>query len=429
MKWTKKASATTVVLAAAALGVPLAIVELTESDAGQSAVRPTTSPRSAPPSASAAPRETESAAPWVGTWAAAVHKSEESFDGQTLRQIVHTSIGGATTRVRLSNEFGDQPLTVQNVHLAKHKRSGVIDASTDRTATFRGDTSVTIAPGSTAVSDPIGFAAAAETEIAVSAYLPRSTGPATRHSLANRNNYVTWGDQSDAANLTDAKPIDSYYFLAGLDVRNPAAAGAVVTLGASITDGFGSAFGGNRRWPDVLAARLNDSGRTVGVLNAGIKGNMLTKDWSGQSALNRFERDVLAQPGVKWVIFSDDPLNDLGGDNPPSAGELIDAMRQLMTRSKSAGVQFICSTLTPYQGAGYWSERGEAARAEINAFIRGKNSGCDAVVDQDAATHNPQLPSRYLRAYDSGDHLHPNDEGMKAIANAVRLEAFGPAAP
>jgi lysophospholipase L1-like esterase len=331
--------------------------------------------------------------------------------------------------VRLSNEFGSRPLTVQNVHLARHKRNGAIDASTDRTATFGGSTSVTIAPGSTAVSDSIGFVAAAEAEIAVSAYLPGSTGPATRHGLANRNNYVTWGDQSNHATLSDAKPIDSYYFLAGLDVQNPAATGAVVTLGASITDGFGSAFGGNRRWPDVLAARLNDSGRTVGVLNAGIKGNMLLKDWSGPSALNRFDRDVLAQPGVKWVIFSDDPLNDLGGANPPGAGELIGAMQQLMARSKSAGVQFICSTLTPYEGAGYWSERGEAARTQINTFIRGKNSGCDAVIDQDAATRNPQSPARYLRAYDSGDHLHPNDEGMKAIANAVGLNAFGAAAP
>jgi lysophospholipase L1-like esterase len=428
MKWTKKASATTVVVAAAALGVPLAIVELTQRDSGETAVRPTTSSPSAA-AASAAPRETESGTPWVGTWAAAVQSSEESFEGQTLRQIVRTSIGGATTRVRLSNEFGSRPLTVQNVHLAGHRRNGTIDPRTDRTATFGGATSVTIAPGSTAVSDPVGFVAAAETEIAVSAYLPGATGPATRHSLANRNNYVTWGDQTNAANLTDAKPIDSYYFLAGLDVRNPEATGAVVTLGASITDGFGSAFGGNRRWPDVLATRLNDSGRTVGVLNAGIKGNMLLKDWAGQSALNRFDRDVLAQPGVKWVIFSDDPLNDLGGDNPPSGAEVIGAMRQLMARSKSAGVGFICSTLTPYEGAGYWSQRGESARAEINAFIRGKNSGCDAVVDQDNATHNPQSPARYLRAYDSGDHLHPNDEGMKAIANAVGLNTFGPATP
>jgi lysophospholipase L1-like esterase len=365
----------------------------------------------------------------VGTWAAAVQNSEESFDRQTLRQIVRTSIGGTTTRVRLSNEFGDQPLTVQNVHLARHKRNGTIDPATDKTATFGGATSVTIAPWSTAVSDPVEFAAQPESEVAVSAYLPAATGPATRHSLANRNNYVAGGDQSNQASLSDAKTTDSYFFLAGLDVRNPEAAGAVVTLGASITDGFGSAYGGNRRWPDLLAARLNDSGRTVGVLNAGIKGNMLLRDWAGQSALKRFDRDVLAQPGVKWVIFSDDPLNDLGGDNPPSGADLIAGLQQLITRSHDAGVRFICSTLTPYEGAGYWSERGEDGRQQINAFIRGKNSGCDAVVDQDTATHNPASPRRFLRQYDSGDRLHPNDDGMKAIAGAVGLDVFGPATP
>jgi lysophospholipase L1-like esterase len=203
----------------------------------------------------------------------------------------------------------------------------------------------------------------------------------------------------------------------------------VVTLGASITDGFGSAYGGNRRWPDLLAARLNDSGRTVGVLNAGIKGNMLLKDWSGQSAVNRFDRDVLAQSGVKWVIFSDDPLNDLGADDAPSGDELIAGLRGLIDRSHNAGVKFLCSTLTPFQGAGYWTERGEAGRKQINDFIRSPGSGCDAVVDQDAATHNPASPTRYKRDFDSGDHLHPNDDGMKAIADAVPLEAFGAATP
>ncbi|MET0414755.1 MAG: SGNH/GDSL hydrolase family protein [Actinoplanes sp.] len=423
MRWTKKATVTAVVVAAAAVGIPLAVVELNQRDSQTTATPP------APTTAAATSAQpTESAGvPWVGTWAVAVHSGEEGFERQTLRQIVRTSIGGQAVRVRLSNEFGEQPLTVQNVHLAKHVSTGRIDPSTDKTATFGGDTSVTIAPGETAVSDAVEFAAAAEGDIAVSAYLPSGTGAATKHDLANRDNWVVDGDQTNRAELSGARKTGSYYFLAGLDVQNPEAAGSVVALGASITDGFGSAYNGNRRWPDLLAARLNDSGRTVGVLNAGIKGNMLLKDWAGQSALNRFERDVLAQPGVKWVIVSDDPLNDLGGANPPSGDELIAGLRQLVDRSHGAGVQVLCSTLTPFEGAGYWSERGEQGRKQVNDFIRGADSGCDAVVDQDTATHDPNSPTRYLRAYDSGDRLHPNDAGMTAIAEAVSLDAFGPA--
>jgi lysophospholipase L1-like esterase len=424
MRWTKKATVTAVVVAAAAVGIPLAVVELNQRDPERTAAPVT--PGSAPASASAVPSEA-AATPWVGTWGVAVHRGEESFERQTLRQIVRTSIGGQAVRVRLSNEFGEQPLTVENVHLAKHLTNGRIDPSTDKTATFGGATSVTIPAGGKAESDAVEFAAAAESDVSVSIYLPSGTGAASKHDFANRDNWVVDGDQTNRAELSGAKKTESYFVLAGLDVQNPDAAGVVVTLGASITEGFGSAYGGNRRWPDLLAARLNDSGRTVGVLNAGIKGNMLLRDWSGQSALNRFDRDVLAQPGVKWVIFSDNPLNDLGGENPPSGDELITGLRQLIDRSHGAGVQILCSTLTPFQGAGYWSERGEQGRKQVNEFVKSANSGCDAVVDQDAATHDPGSPTRFLRDYDSGDRLHPNDAGMTAIAGAVGLDALGPA--
>ncbi|GAA4261088.1 hypothetical protein GCM10022255_092340 [Dactylosporangium darangshiense] len=160
------------------------------------------------------------------------------------------------------------------------------------------------------------------------------------------------------------------------------------------------------------------------MLNAGISGNDLLKDGAGPSALNRFQRDVLQQPGAKWVVLSDDPINDLGDPNPPTAAQLISGIQQLISQAHAAGLKFICSTLTPFKGAGYWTQTGENGRAAINSFIRGAGSGCDHVLDQDTATHDPGNPQAFLPAYDCGDHLHPNDAGYQAIANAVDIPAI-----
>jgi len=196
-------------------------------------------------------------------------------------------------------------------------------------------------------------------------------------------------------------------------------------LGASITDGYASTADTNRRWPNDLAQRLVDAGLNIGVLNQGISGNRLLAAGAGDSAETRFDRDALEQPGVHWVIFSDDPINDLGSTKlPPTGDQLIAAIERLITRAHEKQIKFVCSALTPYQGAGYWTPAGEAAREQINAFIRGKSSGCDGVIDQDAATHDPVHPTQYLPAFDSGDHLHPNNTGLQAIANAVNLELF-----
>jgi lysophospholipase L1-like esterase len=165
----------------------------------------------------------------------------------------------------------------------------------------------------------------------------------------------------------------------------------------------------------------------IGVLNQGISGNRLLVDGAGESAESRFERDVLTQPSVRWVIFADDPINDLGSTKPqPTADQLIAGMKQLIDRAHGKHIKFLCSTLTPYEGAGYWNASGEAAREQINSFIRSKASGCDAVVDQDMATHDPTYPSRYLPAYDSGDHLHPNNAGLQAIADSVPIDRLAP---
>jgi alpha-L-fucosidase 2 len=206
----------------------------------------------------------------------------------------------------------------------------------------------------------------------------------------------------------------------GRDVR-----GAVVTLGASITEGHNSTHGANRSWPSVLAARLAGEGMHIAVLNKGISGNRLLVDGAGPSVLSRFDRDVLSQPDVHWVIFSDAPINDLGSTRPaPTANELIAGIQQLIARAHEKHIQFFCSTLTPYEGANYWTASGEVAREQVNVFLRSRKSGCDAVIDQDAATHDPAHPTRYLPAYDSGDHLHPNDAGHRAMANQIDLSLF-----
>ncbi|GID30970.1 lysophospholipase L1-like esterase [Paractinoplanes brasiliensis] len=417
VNWTRK---TTIFVVAALMVLVVAVVVLVRRNSSGNENNEATPTPTTPSSASPTPAET----PWTGTWAVAVQNGGRGFERQTVRQIIRTSIGGDTVRVRLSNEFGSDPLTVSSVHLAQHLRGNTVDAGTNAHVTFGGGDSVTIESGQTAVSDPVRFSLPAGGDVAVSAYVPERIGSVTQHAFANRNNYVAAGNQATKAGLDGVQTFDNYAFLAGLDVQNPQSEGAVVTLGASITDGFDSSFGENRRWPDQLARRLIAANRTVGVLNAGISGNMLLKDGAGQSAVNRFDRDVLAQTGVKWVVFSDAAINDLGDSNPPSGEQLIAGLQQLIQRSHDAGIKIFCATLTPYKGTDYWSEQGEAGRTAVNEFIKGDGSGCDAVIDFDTAIHDPGDPQRYNRRFNTGDSLHPNDAGMEAIAAAVDLQLF-----
>jgi lysophospholipase L1-like esterase len=377
--------------------------------------------------------------PWIGTWAAAPLSGTESgaagtsFNQQTLRQTVHTSVAGVVARVQISNTFGTQPLTIGDAHIALPNRSqaGAIRPATARPLTFGGQATITIPIGALALSDPVEFPVPALGDVVVDLYLPNATGPATQHSTGLQTNYIAQGDASGQETLSGAQTTQSYFFLTDLNVQNPPLRGAVVTLGASITDGTHSTPGVNRRWPNDLAQRLVAASLRVGVLNEGIAGNRLLTDVIGPNAQSRFDRDVLAQPGVRWVIFSDDPINDLGfaalpgATAPaPSADALIAGLKQLVERAHQKGVKFFCSTLTPYQGAAYWTPAGETAREQVNAFIRTPNNGCDGIVDQDAATHDPANPTQFLPAYDSGDHLHPNDIGYAAIADAVDLTLF-----
>ena len=365
--------------------------------------------------------------PWTGTWAASPMRGDagKGFNRQTLRQIVHTSVGGQMARIHISNLFGTQPLTVADVHIARRSTGSSIIEATDKEVRFGGLVSITVQPGTETISDPIDFQVPRLADVAISIYLPNPTEVPTYHPSGFQTNYIADGDVSGLTSITAAKTTQSYYFLVNLDVQDQAALGSVVTLGASITDGYASTADANRRWPNDLAQRLLDDGLNIGVINQGISGNRLLADGAGDSAETRFDRDALNQPGVRWVIFSDDPINDLGSTVPPPASkQLIDGLERLIRRAHEKQIKFVCSTLTPYQGAGYWTPAGEAAREQINAFIRGKASGCDGVIDQDAAAHDPLHPTQFLPAYDSGDHLHPNGAGLQAIAKAVNLSLF-----
>lgn len=361
---------------------------------------------------------------WVGSWAVAPHADGTAFNDQTLRQVVHTSIGGSQVRLRISNAFGKQPLSIDNVHVAKRSSGSAIDAATDRPARFAGMAAVSIPAGQSAMSDAVTFQVDPLADLVVSFHVASAPGGTTAHGTGLQDNYVAAGNVAGDATLNGAQTKGSYYFLTNVDVQNADAWGAVVALGASITDGVASGGNANRRWPNDLAKRLLDAQRPVGVLNQGISGNRLLADGSGESALKRFDRDVLSQTGVRWVIFSDDPINDLGNANAPSGEQLIAGLKQLIERAHDAKIEFWCSTLTPYEGSGGWKPAGETARAAIIAFIEQPNSGCDRVVDQDGATHDPAKPTWFLPANDAGDHLHPNEKGLQAIADAVPLEGF-----
>jgi lysophospholipase L1-like esterase len=369
-----------------------------------------------------------SEANWTGTWATAPMRDTSGtiFGNQTLRQIVHTSVGGGRVRLRLSNVFGTSPLRLEDVHIALRDSGVSIVKRSDRQLRFGGQTTVLLAPGATAASDPISFSVPGQSDVAISLFLPGpTTSPVTFHASAHQTSYSMSGDVSGAAVWREMEPVGSYYFLSGLDVDGSSIKGAIVTLGASITEGFSTNDDTNHGWPDVLAGRLAAAGLNFGVLNMGISGNRLLASGSGPSAESRFERDVLEQPNVRWVIVSDEPINDLGSTKPPpSAADLIAGLQRLIARAHEQHIKFICSTLTPFEGANYWTAEKEVVRERFNSFLRSRESNCDAIVDQDRATHDPAHPTRYLAAFDHGDHLHPNDAGHKAIAESVDLAFF-----
>ncbi|MER5265655.1 SGNH/GDSL hydrolase family protein [Actinosynnema sp. NPDC002837] len=400
-----------------------------------------------PTAAAASPRPT-----WVGAWATSpttVPASDTtSFEDQTLRQVVHLSVGGGTVRVRLSNEFGAEPLVIGEAHVARRAGGGsAIEPGSDRRLTFGGRPSATLPPGTPLLSDPVALPVAADSDLVVSIHLPRRTAGNTVHAFPYQDGYVAAGNVTGRTEITPTAVLGKWHFLTGVSVTGGKRGSTVVAFGDSITDGAETTRGANRRWPDVLARRFSAerSLRHLGVVNAGISGNRLLHDpnppvghpaegyaaYFGQAALRRFDRDVLAQPGVGHVVVLLG-VNDLGhpGTSAPlsekvTAQDIIGAHRQLIARAHAQGLRIHGGTITPFRDDtfGFFSPENEAARQTVNHWIR-TGGEYDGVIDFDRALRDPGQPDRLLPAYDSGDHLHPNDAGMAAMAEAVPLRLF-----
>jgi lysophospholipase L1-like esterase len=354
-----------------------------------------------------------------------------NFNNQTLRLIVHTSIGGDRLRVVLSNAFGTAPLVVGAANVALRDKDSSIVSRSSRALKFSGSASTTVPSGAIIISDPVDLTLP-PSDLVVDLYVPGDTAASgsslTMHTGANQTSYVSsTGNYVGAETFPVATTTGSWFVLARVEVAAPQAAGAVVALGDSITDGTRSTLNTNHRWPDLLAKRLADAnGPRMAVLNAGIAGNRVLLDNAGPNALARFERDVLSQTGVTHVIVMEG-INDIGQAraNPlPSAADLINAHRQLILRAHARGLKIYGATLTPFEGAAYFTTEGEAKRSALNEWIRTSRE-YDGVIDFDAAVRDPNQPAKFLTRYQSGDNLHPSDAGYQAMADAVDLSLFG----
>jgi lysophospholipase L1-like esterase len=405
---------------------------------------------------------------WIGTWAtapqAAVPGHPQIFRHQTLRLIVHVSAGGSKLRIRISNTFGDQPLRIGGAHVARPTDGADIDPASNQTLRFRGQPSATLPAHATVVSDAVELDVPALGDLAISLFLPETTAATTSHLLALQTSYVSaeTADATAAVKFPVARTIDSWPFLTGVDVAARPGAATIVALGSSLTDGDGSTKNANRRWPDVLAERLQkDAGGNseVGVLNEGIIGNRLLSDFAsprqaggppplgpvfaqlgpalGASGLARFERDVLRQAGVKYFIVALG-VNDIlfpGSFIPATDGvnsqSILSGYRELIARAHSKGIRVIGTTIPPFEHAlfrnpfydRFYSPEKERVREEVNAWIR-SSGAFDGVIDFDGAVCDPGHRTQLLPSYDSGDHLHVNDAGNVAQGKAIPLELF-----
>ncbi|HXJ39503.1 MAG TPA: SGNH/GDSL hydrolase family protein [Bryobacteraceae bacterium] len=389
---------------------------------------------------------------WVGTWgaapapqldAAAMQAQKLEFQNQTVREIVHTSIGGDTVRVRLSNAFGPEPVEIGAAHIALRASGASINSATDHALTFSGRPRVEIPAGGVVLSDPVKLAVPAAGDVAISLFLPKKALGAGVHYSSQQTSYIAAGDVTGAAALSNPATFTSWAYLTGLDVLAPSAAGSIVAFGDSITDGARSTVDGNHRWPDMLSARLlaRKGGAQFGVIDMGIGGNRILHEGAaskrpqfGINALARFDADVLAQPGVKYLVILEG-INDIGhaGSSAPaseavSADDIIAGLKQMIERAHEKGIKVVGATLTPFEGPanvqrGYWTPEKARIREAVNGWIR-TGKGFDAFIDFDKAVRDPAKPTKVLPAYDSGDQLHPSDAGYDAMGKAIDLAIF-----
>lgn len=351
---------------------------------------------------------------------------------QSIRMIVRSSVAGDKVRLQFSNAQGAQPALLAGVHVARHNGNGAIDAATDHALTFGGKSSVTLHPGGLVVSDPLDMAVPALAELAVTVYVPDTTVTTTRHELGLNTTRIAKGNGLSAPTLTATETNRSYFWLAGLEVLAPLPAAVVIAFGDSITDGFMTSVDTHRDWPSLLAARLQQDKATaaLGVINMGISGNRVLRTGAGASALTRFDRDVLARAGVRWMLLLEG-INDINftalpgvpDDQKTTAAEIIEGLSQLVDRAHANGIRVVGATLTPMGGLWLFNPATEAMRQAVNVWIR-TSGKYDAIVDFDAATRDPQQNTRLKPEFDSGDHIHPNDAGNAAMAAVIDLGVF-----
>jgi lysophospholipase L1-like esterase len=382
------------------------------------------------------------AGPWISTWTASPQAPRgvvpTSFSNRTVRQIVHVSVGGNKVRLRLSNEFGAKPVLIGAASVALAGGNSDIVSGSLRPLTFGGSKSVILPPGAPALSDPVELNIAALSDIAVSLYLPATTDLATVHNTGLQTAYVSaTGDFTATPQFPTVDRFANRFFLTGVMVESDVPTRAIVAFGDSITDGTNSTVNANARWPDVLARRMQEAGVPVAVQNQGIAGNRVLSDGAGVSALARFERDVLSQPGVSHVVIFVG-INDFGFPGTAiepngivrTADEIIAGYKQLIERAHLRSIKVIGSPLTPFENAfagapnqGYFTPDKEAKRRAVNDWIR-TGGAFDGIIDFERVLADPARPTAIAPAYDSGDHLHPNDAGYKAMGESIDLKLF-----
>ena len=373
---------------------------------------------------------------WVGTWNTSEqlveHRNlppEPGLGDNTLRQIVHVSIGGDSLRVKFSNKFSSKPVTMKSVHIAVSLDSSAIDLSTDKGLSFNGNPEVTIEPGKAVTSDPFGFSLKPGSNVTITIYYGETSPDVTGHPGSRTTSYIVPGNEVTAADFTNAAKTDHWYTINGIDVVAPETAAAVAVLGNSITDGRGSGTNKQNRWPDELAKRLRENPATqeVAVLNEGIGGNCVLRSCLGPSAISRFDRDILNQSGIRWLIILEG-INDIGGSRGAEGADrvakgLIDAYEKMIDLAHAKGIRVYGATMTPFGGSFYDSPDHQKAWETVNKWIR-TSGRFDAVIDLAKAMSDPNNPTHLIPAGDSGDHLHPSEAGHRMMAEAVDLNLF-----